>query len=258
MYKLKIESKKLIVNADDFGWSEDTCKATIECMEAGLVTSATIMTGCVATDTACKYAAENSHRFSFGLHFNIVDKHRPLLASGKSLMESTNKFRDSDRQRIQALFYQLNANELQREFIAQLETLKEKGVKITHVDSHGHLHKFPAVFTAIKKIIEDNNIKWVRRPQNLYDSSSKISTKFINFMCTPFFLNQKKSDYFFAISDRNPSWFEDFINRLPNGITELAVHPGYNEEWRYSETIPLLTSDIFSLLTSKKIELIHH
>ncbi|MGZ3240173.1 MAG: ChbG/HpnK family deacetylase, partial [Burkholderiaceae bacterium] len=48
--------KQLIINADDFGWDIDSCKATIDCMETGSVTSATIMTGRPATDMACEYA----------------------------------------------------------------------------------------------------------------------------------------------------------------------------------------------------------
>ena len=34
---------QLIVNADDFGLSDDTADATIECFERGALTSATIM-----------------------------------------------------------------------------------------------------------------------------------------------------------------------------------------------------------------------
>ena len=36
---------QLVVNADDFGQSDDTVDATIECFEAGALTSATLMAG---------------------------------------------------------------------------------------------------------------------------------------------------------------------------------------------------------------------
>ena len=43
---------QLIVNADDFGQSDDTVDATIECFEAGALTSATLMPGMPASERA--------------------------------------------------------------------------------------------------------------------------------------------------------------------------------------------------------------
>ena len=40
---------RIIINADDFGMDEDTVRATIECLEAGALTGATIMPNMPAT-----------------------------------------------------------------------------------------------------------------------------------------------------------------------------------------------------------------
>ena len=40
---MKEQIKRLIINADDFGFSEDTVVATIELFNKGLLTSATMM-----------------------------------------------------------------------------------------------------------------------------------------------------------------------------------------------------------------------
>jgi hypothetical protein len=252
----KITSKKLIINADDFGWDDDSCKATIECMEAGSITSATIMTGRPATDIACEYAAANSHRFSFGLHLNIVDHHKPLSENPTSLVDSTTAaFRMSDQQRIRALFWQLNSFDLQNELKAQLEVLKRKGVKVSHIDSHGHLHKFPCVITALKNSLDQSNIKCVRRPQNLYGTGSKIKTKIINRTSSLFFKSLILTDYFLTISSYKDAWFSNLLTLLPNGITELAVHPGHTEKWRNEEVQPLLDKKFPFLLEKNGIQL---
>ena len=61
----------VVVNADDFGSSSDTVRATIECFEAGALTSATIMPGMPATDEALAYARSRPD-LSFGVHLTLT------------------------------------------------------------------------------------------------------------------------------------------------------------------------------------------
>lgn len=251
-------SKQLIINADDFGWDEDSCQATIDCMEAGAVTSATIMTGRPATHLACKYAAANAHRFSFGLHFNIVDQHKPVSRNQISLIDqNTQAFRTSSQQRKRALLWQLAPLDLQTELLAQLDIIQAQGVKVSHIDSHGHLHKFPGVISALKKALQQKGIHRVRRPQNLYGPGSKTSTKVINRLSTPFFNALTLTDHFLTISDYEGQWFKNLLTLLPHGTTELAVHPGYGESWRHEETRPLLDHRFASQLADRHTRLIN-
>jgi predicted glycoside hydrolase/deacetylase ChbG (UPF0249 family) len=251
-------SKQLIINADDFGWDADSCQATIDCMEAGSVTSATIMTGRPATDMACEYAAANSHRFSFGLHFNIVDQHKPLSQKVTSLIDpATHLLRDSGQQRKQAILWRLNSLEIQSEFLAQLGALAKNDVRVSHVDSHGHLHKFPCVISSLKQAFVQSNIKRVRRPQNLYGPGSKLTTKIINGVSSSFFTSLTSTDHFLTISSYQNNWFRHLLALLPNGITELAVHPGYVEQWRSEELRPLLDPSFSPLLVEHRIQLIN-
>jgi hypothetical protein len=250
--------KQLVINADDFGWDEDTCKATIDCMEAGSITSATIMTGRPATEMACEYAVKNAHRFSFGLHFNIVDQHRPLTEAVASLIDpKTHLFRDSGQQRKQALLWRLNSLQLQRELLAQLDILTKNNVKVSHIDSHGHLHKFPNVISALKQVFDRGNIKRVRRPQNLYGAGSRMTTKIVNGVSTPFFKSLTSTTHFLTISSYESNWFKHLLTLLPNGITELAVHPGYVEKWRNEELRPLLDETFSPLMAEHSIQLIN-
>ena len=65
--------KKLIVNADDFGFSDHMVEWTIKGFECGALTSATIMAGMPATEKAVAYAKSHP-QFSFGVHFCLVDE----------------------------------------------------------------------------------------------------------------------------------------------------------------------------------------
>jgi hypothetical protein len=35
-------------------------------------------------------------------------------------------------------------------------------------------------------------------------------------------------------------WWENSIERLPHGITEIGIHPGWDEPWRRLDTMPVL------------------
>ncbi|HJQ74852.1 MAG TPA: ChbG/HpnK family deacetylase, partial [Gaiellaceae bacterium] len=73
---------QLILNADDFGLSEDTVAATIECVEAGGLTSATIMPGMPATEDAIAFALRHPE-LGFGVHLTVTGEHglRPLAGA---------------------------------------------------------------------------------------------------------------------------------------------------------------------------------
>ena len=96
--------KGLIVNADDFGWDVDTVASTINLFEARAISSATIMVGRLATESAIEYAVRSQNRFSIGLHFNIVDGLIPATGNARnSLTGEDGTFRVSNSQRIRAI-----------------------------------------------------------------------------------------------------------------------------------------------------------
>ena len=140
--------KFLIINADDFGYDMDSFNATVELFRRGILTSATIMTGKKATPNAIEFAKQNQKYFSFGLHFNIVDNHDPLYTNiNNSLINRQGKFKVSNQQRIDALLFRLKKWDIQKELSLQLKNLLDNGIRISHIDSHGHLHKFPQINT---------------------------------------------------------------------------------------------------------------
>jgi len=71
-----MSARLLIVNADDFGFSDHTVEATIECFERGVLSSVTIMPNRPAFGEAAAFAREHPE-FSYGLHPCLTDK-RPV------------------------------------------------------------------------------------------------------------------------------------------------------------------------------------
>ncbi|KXV16888.1 hypothetical protein CR51_00105 [Caballeronia megalochromosomata] len=227
--------REIIFNADDFGLDADTFDATVKCFETGILRSATIMTGMPMSSAAYGFA-RSSREFSFGLHFNIVDSHLPLSQCA-SLCDSENRFRESHRQRRQALAHRVNAADVAREFDLQITELLDNGVQVSHVDSHGHLHKFPAIINAIKPSLKRFGIRRVRRPQNLFFRRT-FPRQVINGWFAHAFDDLNHPDNFLAIDTAIADWPDKLHSLLPDGLTEISVHPGTKERWRLSEGRP--------------------
>lgn len=246
--------RSLIINADDFGLDRETFNTTVDCFEAGLLTSATIMVGCDASALAYDYARQNRKRFSFGLHFNIVDGFRPVAPDpDTSLCDEPGAFRASPDQRYAALVGMLTTADLRREFRLQVEELRDHHVEVTHVDSHGHLHKFPSVIYSLRQEMRRAGLTWVRRPQNLFLNPNGKRRVVNNVFTIPFW-GMMCTDYYCAVDQCDDSWANRLPEALPHGLTEVSVHPGRSEAWRLNEAAPLLDpTDLSTALKSADI-----
>jgi hypothetical protein len=43
-----------------------------------------------------------------------------------------------------------------------------------------------------------------------------------------------------TLGPEDEHWWEYCIERLLEGVTEIGIHPGWDEEWRRLETMPLV------------------
>src|SRR5215470_3810176 len=97
---------RIIVNADDFGFDDDSVDATIECIERGCVTSATIMANMPASDRAIEFARTRPD-VSFGVHlvYGGDGLERPLVAPYllPALVGADGAFLQSNTTRLKAM-----------------------------------------------------------------------------------------------------------------------------------------------------------
>lgn len=251
------ESKRLILNADDFGWDDETVVATVALFEKGILSSATIMTGRPGTPRAIEYALSHQDKFSFGLHFNIVDGHTPCAkVRPSSLVDRAGLFRPSRLQRAAGLFGIINPDEVAVEFKAQLKILTDTGVRVSHVDSHGHLHKFGPVIRGIRKAMERTSPLPIRRPQNLFQTWG-LHPRLTRKVFEKEFRGCSMTDHFFMLQHHEDlDWFPKAIRHIQPGVTEIGVHPGRQERWRLVETEALERAEVWNYLSKAGIQLI--
>ena len=237
---------KVILHADDFGYDKDTTLATIELLERGALTSATIMATMPAAGDAIAYAAAHK-QFSFGVHLTYVDGLKPALPKEDStLIDNNGLFYPSNDVRRKAIKLALNKMDIIEESLAQIDIVRKGGVEISHLDSHGHLHKFPSFLLALPEIKKKSGIEKVRRVQNVFINKLGLSPTAILNKCFDWSIAHscRTTNYFFmSANNLDTSWADAIIAQMDcmpqNATIEVGVHPGHvdteKERWRISE-----------------------
>jgi predicted glycoside hydrolase/deacetylase ChbG (UPF0249 family) len=232
---------RIVVNADDFGYSAETVRATIECIDAGSVTSATIMPGMPATGEAVVFALRRPE-ISFGVHLTFVgdDQERPIAdpADVPSLVGVDGRLRGTNPIRVLGLLGRLPVDQLEREIVAQVEAVRGQGVPVSHVDSHRHLHKYLSFRRALRRALPRLGIARVRNVQDVYLRRPLVSPtvwlgrRWRRDLMAGF----ATTDHFYMPATAGDTMWNELLLRLPLGDTlEVGVHPGYEEEWRTNE-----------------------
>lgn len=232
---------KIILNADDFGSAPDTVAATIECFEAGLLTSATIMVGMPGTDDALEFARRHPQH-SFGVHLQFVGdgRERPLSDPGAvpALVDADGYLRPTNAMRAQALLRRVPVAQIEREAAAQLDLVKSNGIPVSHVDSHRHLHKFGPFRAALARVLPRFGTKRVRNVQDVYLRRPATSP---TYWAGPIWRRALMrsfvtTDHFYMPTSAHDGAWHQLASRLPDGQSlEVGLHPGYEEPWRNEE-----------------------
>lgn len=134
---------RLIVNADDFGYSPGVNRGIIEGFEKGVVRSTTIMANMPAFEDAVNLALETPG-LSVGLHFNLTSG--PCLTGCCTLTDKRGMF-------VRGLDYsKTDPRDVRRELGVQMQRLLQRGIIPSHIDSHHHVHAQPVVAEAVSLV----------------------------------------------------------------------------------------------------------
>lgn len=164
--------KKVIINADDFGYSENVNNAVIQAYNKGILTSTSLLANMDGFNHAVYKIYPLIQTIDIGFHFNIVEGR---CLSGSELLCDNNK--NFNNGFISTLIKSNNKNFLKAveiEFRLQIEKVLNT-VNISHIDSHRHIHAIPQIFSLITKLSKEYNIKYIRTQKEIpYIVSSKI------------------------------------------------------------------------------------
>jgi predicted glycoside hydrolase/deacetylase ChbG (UPF0249 family) len=191
-------SRSLIVNADDFGQSAGVTHGIIEAHEQGIVTSASLMVRWPASADAAVYARTRP-ALSVGLHVDV----------GEWI------WCDGEWRAAYVRVDPLDADAVEREVRRQLECCRDLlGRHPTHLDSHQHVHRREPVRSVVARVASELGVP-------VRDGGA------IRY-CGDFYGQDRTGE---PLPNRiTVSSLVALLRRMPEGVTELACHPGYADD----------------------------
>jgi len=238
----------LIVNADDFGLTSGVNRAIIELHSAGVLTSTSLMARAGATDEAIELAVRTP-TLGVGCHVVLVDG-EPVLPPDQipTLVDSrTGCFPSSLNTFLARLFTgRIRATEIEAEAGAQIDFLQQRGVRLTHIDTHKHTHVFPTVLRPVLRAARARGIHAIRNPFEPQWSSRATrrapwmrlaqvgALRWLEPVCrrvldSEGFVTTRGTIAVAGTGMLDIGNLRSLLQSLPPGTWELVTHPGYSD-----------------------------
>jgi predicted glycoside hydrolase/deacetylase ChbG (UPF0249 family) len=165
--------RRLIINADDFGWDSDATQAILNLADNHKITSTTIIANMVRVRDL--YSLNRLSHVSTGIHVNLISGY-PSSSSDKvaSLIDKSGQFYRADQLLTRFLLGKVKQSELEIEIVNQIEFLRRHHLKISHADSHKHIHQYPILGAVIIRILKKQGIIKIRNCNVLNCNDKKM------------------------------------------------------------------------------------
>jgi chitin disaccharide deacetylase len=255
---------KLIVNADDFGLTSGVNRAILELHRAGVLTSATLMAKAAATDEAIEIAI-HTPTLGVGCHVVLVDGDPVLPAEQLPTLTDpqTGRFHATLGAFLRGVATRrIYMDEVKSEATAQITLLQERGVQLTHVDTHKHTHMIPRVLCPLIHAAKACGIRRVRNPFEPAWSVSAtprapivrraqvqflrlFASRFRRFVAESGFTTTAGALGVLATGTLDAETVRSIAAAIPaanDAIYELVTHPGYNDSHLARANTKLLAS----------------
>jgi len=268
-------SRRLIVNADDFGLSQSVNEAVIRAHRDGILTSASLMVNEPGCGEAVKLAKENP-RLGVGLHLTLLMGRAALPPETiPGLVNSRGEFSNNPVGTGMNYFFKRGLREqLRAEIHAQFEKFHATGLPLDHVNGHLHLHLHPVIFNILMEDAEKLGIQRMRWTRDCLARSRRMASGHwfyrISHAAIYAWLSSrareplrqrgiKHAQITFGLL-QNARVDEDYILKLlpelPSGDSELYSHPSL-DEFKH-EFDALVSPRVKELVKKLGIELIRY
>jgi len=246
---------RLIINADDFGLTSGVNRAVAELHQAGLLTSATLMARAQATADAIQIAL-TTPSLGVGCHVVLLDG-EPVLSTQSEIPNLADPITGRFRPSLIPFLGAVHRNwplmgaspmtdEIEAEAAAQIALLQNRGIHLTHIDTHKHVHMFPAVLRPVLRAARAAGIRTVRNPfepaWSLHATQGaprlrrvqvsllrRLQSSFHRIVAEEGFTNTDGAIGVLATGSLDAATVASLLRQLPSGTWELVTHPGYND-----------------------------
>jgi predicted glycoside hydrolase/deacetylase ChbG (UPF0249 family) len=246
--------KQLIVNADDFGLTENVNRGIIDAHREGIVTSTTLLANGLAFESAVA-AGKRFYRLGIGVHLNLTEGMPVADASHiRTLVDRVGRLHLTPARLWAGIATgQVSLSDIEFELRAQIKKVIRAGIRPAHFDGHKHVHVLPPVSEIVLRLAREFRVPAVRCPmeQNAHASGplrnrrlSKVSTvkqylvsRAVSSLAKSFRKRLELTGllaptHFYGLSQTgflDASAIRRILENLPPGSSELMCHPGYHD-----------------------------
>jgi predicted glycoside hydrolase/deacetylase ChbG (UPF0249 family) len=225
----------LVVNADDFGRTPGVSRGILEAHLIGIVTSTTVMVNLPGAAQAVRQALVEAPQLAIGVHLNLTHG-RPVLPPEQlpGLVSSKGTFRPYPE--LCAAISELSPDVVRREWEAQIRAVQDLGATVDHLDSHHFVAELtPALWENYLDFARQYRLgaRGPRPPkvghqQILPPAPETQGLSFSTARAKLIASGVPSSDGLrvdFFGEDANQELLLSLLKGLPEGVTELMVHP---------------------------------
>jgi len=241
-----------VINADDLGVSHGATLGIVRAHLDGVVTSASLAPTGADYPHAVEITQRNCPELGIGLHFTL-SAGKPISdpSDVPLLIDQKGNFRWEFISLLRTLRLQRSGDllaQIEIELEAQLQKLLADGVIPDHINSERHVHLIPGIFDKVILAAKRHGIPFVRGGKDIsfglvgIEHIKPVILKggILKFMLLQG-LTQLNKDKFrqvrfcnnfasYIFTGRLDLILTKILEREPEGITEIMVHPGIPEE----------------------------
>lgn len=242
--------RRLIVNADDFGFTAGVNRAIVEAHTGGVVTSSTLMANGPAFAEAVQLA-KTVPQLSVGCHVVLIDGEPVLGPEQLPSLTTASRFRDGLKTfAARAMAGRMDAAEITAEATAQIRRLQAAGIIVSHFDTHRHTHLFPPILRPLLQAAAACGVRALRNPfgprlplrsSELFARPSlwtrfaelrvlrRFAGKFREAVDREGFITPDGTLGIEVTGTLDETLFHAIARGIPEGTWEFVCHPGYND-----------------------------
>jgi predicted glycoside hydrolase/deacetylase ChbG (UPF0249 family) len=264
-------TRKLIVNADDFGRTPAVSRGILKAHQDGIVTSTTVMVNQPGINDQLAGALQHP-KLGLGQHL-VFSSWRPVLDPGKvpGLVDDEGLF--LDQHTLWARAEEIPLGQLRAELQAQVELFEAlAGRRPDHLDCHHFVHLYPPFFQVYAEMAAglglplrvpfppETDFEWALSTLPFLESFPEDLVR--GMIVTNSALVKSKGlshpDHFvgtfFGRQALSVEFLSGLLADLPHGMTELMCHPGYDDESLTYSTYQTEREAELALLTNPTIK----
>jgi predicted glycoside hydrolase/deacetylase ChbG (UPF0249 family) len=228
-------AKRLIVNADDLGYSVGVTDGIVHAHKHGILTSATLMTTMPDCDRAINIS-NATPTLGVGIHLCLTEGASRAKLQRGGLVDAAGRFPRRVPQLALRLASPKSRQQAKDEWTAQIEYALSRGLTPTHLDSHKHIHHLPQLAPIVLDLARHFQIRFIRCAVEapLISTANSAGYRVLSMLARRLKKklpgsNVNTTDWFFGLATTgrtDAAIWRSILPLMPEGLGEVMVHPG--------------------------------